>query len=340
MSASARVRRAALVLAASLFLVACTAGSPTGNRSVEVPTVSTTTPACSLDDKLVPSCGPLVGVTTEKPTNAALAAAESKMQRPYDLVYRFHRVTDVVPTEEEVTLVKAGRLLHLSIGLRPTDTWADVAAGAFDKTLALQAKAVAALGKPIWITFDHEPDNPAKLQRGSGSDYVRAWRRVRDVYRTAGATNAVWVWVSIGTDAGIRRAATMWPGNDAVDWISWDVYNASGCRTGPFQPSRWQSFESSFDVFRTWLEAQGPRLGIDLTKPMMISEAGSVADPKNPARRAEWYAEIPAVLKQYPQVKAVTLWDRMGNGSCDYRFNADPLVRKQVDILLATAASR
>ncbi|MEO5744263.1 MAG: hypothetical protein ABIQ53_06685, partial [Terracoccus sp.] len=167
------------------------------------------------------------------------------MPRPYDFVYRFHRATSPFPSAEETALVQSGRLLHISVDTPPGMTWAQVADGAVDQALLEQARGLAALGKPVWVTFDHEPDNPAKTALGSGADFVRAWRHVHDLYTSAGATNAVWVLVMIGTQPGLARAATMYPGNDVVDWISWDVYNASGCRTGKFIPDRWQTFEES-----------------------------------------------------------------------------------------------
>lgn len=279
-----------------------------------------------------------MGVTTDKPTNAALGLAERGLTRPYDFVYRFHRVTGSFPTAEEKALVGSGRELHLSIDTPADMTWAQVADGAVDTALAEQARGVAALGKPVWLTFDHEPDNPSKTALGSGADFVRAWRHVREVYTKAGATNAVWVWVMIGTGPGLVRAETMWPGNDQVDWISWDVYNASGCRTGTFRPERWQSFEASFEIFRSWLVREGPRLGIDTNKPWMISEMGTVDDPGNPQRRIDWYEQVPQVLAKYPQVKAVSMWDHIGNGACDYRFSGSDDVMTQIGALVDSGA--
>ncbi|GAA5021879.1 hypothetical protein GCM10023258_11650 [Terrabacter aeriphilus] len=309
------------------ILAGCSSGPPaprTTARVSSVPAPGTSSPACPVGPLLVPACGLLVGVTSAKPNADSLAQSEAALARPFDFIYRFHRITDVVPSEDEKALVRAGRLLHVSIDLGPDDTWASVVSGRFDVQLRAQARGLAALKKPVWVTFEHEADNPAELARGSGAEFVAAWRHVRDLYRAEGASNAVWVWVMIGTEAGLPRAATMWPGNDAVDWISWDVYNAAGCRTGTFEPKRWRTFAESMSVFRSWLTQRSADLDIDLSKPMMLSEVGSVADPTDPTRRVQWYAEIPDVLRTFPEIKAVTLWDRTGNGACDYRFSGDP----------------
>ena len=52
---------------------------------------------------------------------------------------------------------------------------------------------------------------------------------------------------------------------------------------------------------------KGPGLGIDPSKPMMISETGSVLYPDDAQKTAGWYAGIPATLSKYPQIKGVTL---------------------------------
>lgn len=340
---AARFGLAALAISA---LAACSSAPVDPTAAPSASSTRTAAPSktdpghpCPVNAKLVPSCGVLVGVTTDKPTPAALDLAERGLPRPYDFVYRFHRVTSPFPSAEETALVESGRLLHISVDTPPGMTWAQVADGAVDQALLDQARGLAALGKPVWVTFDHEPDNPAKTAMGSGADFVRAWRHVHDLYTSAGATNAVWVLVMIGTEPGLARAATMYPGNDVVDWISWDVYNAAGCRTGKFRSDRWQSFEESFDIFRTWLFTDGPKLGIDTSKPLMISEMGTVDDPGDPQRRVDWYKAVPQVLAKYPQVKAVGMWDHEGNGGCDYRFSGSDAVAEQISSLLKASAS-
>ena len=96
-----------------------------------------------------------------------------------------------------------------------------------------------------------------------------------------------------GTAEELARAGQLWPGNQFVDWISWDVYNASGCRRGAINPARYVGFEESMRVFFDWLQSTGPSRGIDLSKPVMISEAGSVVYPGKLDRTAAWYRQIP-----------------------------------------------
>ncbi|MBM6402078.1 glycoside hydrolase family 26 protein [Phycicoccus sonneratiae] len=281
---------------------------------------------CPLTDDARPSCGGVVlGVTTAQPSTEMLSAAEDFVGRPYDMVYRFHEIDDAFPTDEERGIVASGRLLHLSVDTRVEDSrdglsWAAVAAGRHDAELSAQGRAIADLHSPVLVTYEHEMDQASKSALGTPEEFVAAWRHVHDVYTRAGATNVVWVWVASGTTPTLERASVMWPGNDVVDWISWDVYNAAGCRADRTSAERHVSFEESFSVFHDWLEREGPGLGIDVTKPKMLSETGSVVYPDDPSLTAQWYSEMPDVLRRHPDVVAVGLWDHVGIQSCDYRF--------------------
>jgi beta-mannanase len=258
---------------------------------------------------------------------------EQSVGRRFDLVYNYHDIDDAIPTETEVEESRQGRTLHVAIAARlygdssDSVTYADIADGQFDADLARQAAGVASLRVPVFMTFEQEANQHDKLgARGTSADFRAAWRHIHDVYVQAGATNAVWVWVMTGSPDNLSRAGELWPGNDVVDWISWNVYNQSGCGSGSVTSSQFTSFEEAMSPFYEWVRTQGPGLGIDPDKPMMISETGSVTYVDDPARTALWYASIPSTLEKYPQVKAVTLWDSKTSDACDYTFQQEPPV--------------
>ena len=243
-----------------LTSVACTGGASeqSGTSNAQ---------GCRLSAKLVPSCGALWGITTQEPTTSALAEAEKAAGRKFDFVYRFHDINDAIPTPDEQTLVARPAALHLSIDAKDyrepgsTVRWGEIAGGADDEQLRSQAAGVAAMRKPVFVTFDHEADQPLKGASGHPAEFVSAWRHVHDVFVQAGATNAVWVWVMTGAVEGLPRARQLWPGNAYVDWISWDVYNPSGCRRGVVDPKRHVGFEQAMRVFFDWLQSDGPKHG-------------------------------------------------------------------------------
>lgn len=292
---------------------------------------------CTLSAKGVPSCGVLWGVSTRPPTLTQLQDVEEAAGRPFDFVYRYHDVDDEVPDEQEVQVVADGRILHIAVAARDFGasgragiSWADVARGKFDATLSAQARGVASLKVPVFVTFEQEANQQTKLGvRGNPAEFRAAWRHLHGIYRAAGATNAVWTWVMTGNEANVDRAASLWPGNRYVDWISWNVYNQSGCHSGLVEQEKFKSFDDELRPFYDFLMERGASVGIDKNKPMMISEAGSVRYPDAPELAADWYAAIPLSLRDYPEIKAVTLWDSVAE-TCDYDFDADPKVSEGV----------
>jgi hypothetical protein len=300
--------------------------------------------ACPLSESLVPRCGVLWGIATEPNTTSKLRAVERTLDTRFDMVYRFHDLDDRVPTQDERVVVRSGRILHLTIDSRiyqpPARTvpWSDIAAGRYDRALRRDARGIAALGKPVFVTFGHEPDNPT-TSVGPPREFVAAWRHVRTLFEAAGARNAVWVWVVTGYPAHFSMIPALWPGNDYVDWISWEAYNSSGCGRGADR-RLFKTFGQSALPFLRWLLSTGARLGIDVGKPMMISEAGSTVYPGDSALTASWYREIPLVLHLHRQIKAVGLWDRPGLNGCDFRFDGNPIARAVVRSISASAAVR
>lgn len=323
--------RAAFAAAALVAVLAATAGCTVAQEPASPVSAAGPPRECTLAALAVPQCGLIWGVAAKPPGIRSIQAIEAQLGRSLDMAYRYHDLFDTIPDEKEREVLAAGKLLHIAIatrdftGTRPgTYTWAEVARGAFDEQLRAQARGIASIGKPVFLTYDQEASQKAKVERlgPDHADFVAAWRHVHEVFRAEGATNAIWVWVMTGSADNLGNAARLWPGNDVVDWISWNVYNQSGCRGGRVREEQFVSFEEKMRIFYDFVHQDGPGLGMDTEKPMMISETGSVRYQDNPQRTADWYAAIPSVLEHYPQVKAVTLWASTDteDPECTYQF--------------------
>lgn len=318
-------RTVAVVIVIVLAISGCSIGDEAR------PSIETQDRDCHLGPTAVPSCGVLWGISTQPRSLQHLESLERSLGRPFDLVYHYIDINGNFPDVGQRREAAGGRLLHVAIAARDFHgrpgsivSWADVAAGKYDKSLAAQARGVASLNKPVFVTFAQEASAPTKLGvNGSATDFKSAWRHLYKLYQKAGATNAVWTWVMTGASENLEGAAALWPGSDVVDWISWNVYNGSGCQAGLVDPTEFVSFEDQMRVFYDFVQRSGKSVGIDRTKPMMISEAGSVSYPSDSSLAADWYAAIPSALRKYPQVKAVTLWDSTTD-DCDYRFHTSP----------------
>lgn len=338
-------------VAALSLLAACssTAGSSNGSAgSSPLPRASSSTgqairpsssggDSCTVSDRLVPSCGVIWGISTQPATLQGVAAVESLVGRNFDMIYRYHDIAQTIPDEVEQQAVAEGRILHLSIAAREyadkklVVTYKDIAAGKYDKSISAQGRGIASLKVPVFVTFEQEANQHRKLDvRGDATQFKAAWRHIREVQIAAGATNAVWTWVMTGAPENLDRAGSLWPGNDAVDWISWNVYNASGCNSGQVKPEKYKTFADALAPFYDWVHSKGPGLGIDPNKPMMISESGSVMYNGDLAKTADWYSQVPQVLQKYPQIKAFTLWASRTSPACNYEFQKQPSVAAAV----------
>jgi len=249
------------------------------------------------------------------------------MDRKLDIVYTWHGVDQhLVPTRKEMRLAEEGRFLHVNIESKrfdgqghPVQKYREIIDGRFDDSLRSQARRVADMDAPYFVTFDHEADaNKRYNTRGTPEEFVQAWKRVVDIFRRHGADNAVFVWNVTGWKSNLDRLPSLWPGNDYVDWISWEAYNMTGCELQP----RWDhvdTFEESLRPAYEWLQEKGPEHGIDPDKPIMIGEMGTVHIPGDPQATREWYADIPQTLRKYDRIRAVQLWDGITAPTCDFR---------------------
>ena len=319
----ARARNAALIagmIATVLIAAACTS-SPKESKSAPA------SDGCAVSADLVPSCGALIGISVGPSSERDIASLEKVMKRKVDILYEFHGIDKKLPARDEKQMVAQGRVLHVNIESKefvkanhPEVAWREITGGRFDSVLKQQAKGFKKLKTPVMVTFDHEVDSAKKVgQRGTAAEFVAAWRHIHDVYKAAGATNVVWVWVVTGYEGNWDRVPAVYPGNGYVDWVSWDPYNFSGCQQGTVNPDEWKSFEDTVSPFYNWLQTKGAAAGIDPKKPYMLSEFGTVDNPEDPGAAGRWYAGIPSALTKFPQLKALQLWNGKV-GTCDYRI--------------------
>ena len=287
--------------------------------------------ACTVSDIMEPSCGVWWGAS---PYRDDIGPLESAVDRDMDIVYTWRGIDQAnVPGERERRMVAEGRFVHTNIEARhfnrqghPPIDYRDIIAGRFDESLRAQARGVAELGVPYFVTFDHEADgNQRYNNRGTPEEFVRSWRHIVDLYRQEGADNAIWVWNVTGWEGNLDRLPGLWPGNDHVDWISWEAYNMTDCDAMPHW-DKVDSFEEALAPAYEWIQEEGPKHGIDPDKPVMIGEMGTT--DIGPRETLRWYADIPRVLREYERVRAVKVWDNKVSAGCDFRIGANRYARK------------
>jgi len=155
---------------------------------------------------------------------------------------------------------------------------AAIARGDYDFYIVEWAKAAAAFGKPMFLRFAHEMNDPYRYPWGPQNgnrpdDFIAAWKRIHLIFQKMNATNVLWVW---SPHISMPWFEYYYPGPEFVDWIGIGILNY-----GTIAPwSRWWSFHQI-------LEKAYPAL-LKLEKPIMVSEFGTLAAGGD---EYEWYRQ-------------------------------------------------
>jgi hypothetical protein len=270
---------------------------------------------------LAPTHGLLMGAAAQPRAGETWTTALTNLQSSVGTQFALHRDYSMwdspMPSGPVRDDWNAGRLPALSIMARTVHgqaiSWASIANGAQDAAIGKFADTLRDAGKPILLTFHHEPENDPG--NGTPADYVAAWRHFVSVFRAHQANNVKFAWIMMASTFGPHnpQADAYYPGDDYIDWVAADGYNFYGC-TGR-QNETWRSFGQIFSGFRAWA-AQHP------TKPVFIAETGSQEDPASPDRKAQWLTDMDTTLQGWTQVKAVSYWN--SSEKCKWFVDSSP----------------
>ena len=182
-----------------------------------------------------------------------------------------------------------------------------------------QARQIKAFGATVYIAFNHEPEARASWGNGNGPQFVAAFRKLVDVYRAEGVTNARYVFT--GTAYGFvrkdeRRAENYYPGDAYVDDIAADGYNWYRCRSN----GGWTELSQVIEGQRQF-GYRHPGKGL------MLWEFGSAEDWSQPGRKAQWLRNATQLFQQpgYEQYTAALTWEgRYYGDSCGFDYTSSP----------------
>ncbi|HLF41590.1 MAG TPA: glycosyl hydrolase, partial [Acidimicrobiia bacterium] len=234
------------------------------------------------DGPLVPQSGFYVGAYTKHPSGysadkqrSAILQLESDLGRRLHIDHHFYSWSDNFPSWREPWDLEHDRIPMISWNGNEVPT-SQIAAGTQDGLIVSRAQAVRDLGEPVFVRWFWEMDGNKKAQYAeSGESYVRAWRRIVDIFRSQGASNAVWVWCPNASAVGDGKAMPYYPGPEYVDWVCGDGYNFAPNRPG----DRWRTFAEIFDDFYA--------AALKLKKPIMIGEVGALE--RDPGEKGAWF---------------------------------------------------
>ncbi len=266
----------------------------------------------------------------------ALAELESQVGRKLEVVRDFEGWESVFPSPYHEVLKAGHRTMILSIRPRrangsivPLAQIAQAAPGStLDQEMRSWARRIRDYAVPIYVTLHHEPETSGAQAFGNAADFIAAWRHWVEVFRQERVNNARFMWIMTDYSMAVAPSAAnyagrWYPGDDWVDSMGTDSYNWYRCR--PTAQIGWMSLETIADSFR--------RFGaLHPTKPLWLTEWGSVEDPAVPGRRADWFDQARALFArpEYGQFVGISYFNYSAAGDpCVWRVDspADALAR-------------
>ena len=183
---------------------------------------------------------------------------------------------------------------------------AEIADGATDAYARKFASAVRALNLPVAISFGHEMNGnwyPWGTAATDPVDYVRAWRRIHDIFLDVGAANVIWVWSPNNINPVPQVSLKpFYPGDSYIDWTGVvGYYTDSGASTFP------TLFGPTMTVVRKFTD-----------KPILIVETASQPGPRKRQDVADLFAGVAAS----PDVIGFIWFDYVKRA--DWRIGSDP----------------
>jgi Glycosyl hydrolase family 26 len=245
--------------------------------------------------------GARVGTQNGQSDLGALSDMETAVGRQFDVVRIFTSWERPWPDSYANRLAANDQIPLLSVKPKRDNgaviRWANIAAAAPNSSLYNDivdwADNVKAFPGPVYFTFHHEAEASANLPYGTDAEFIQAWRKVVEVFRAEGVTNATYLWIatdfSFATKPTERRYAAKWyPGDAWVDAIGADAYNWVDCRQ---RNEGWRSLQQIIEPLRQFGLAHP-------TKELWLPEFATVEDPNDLDRKADWLRDATALFQQ------------------------------------------
>lgn len=276
---------------------------------------------CRTGDKLIPTCGALVGVApaahTSRKKEQALLEFETRVEQTQQIYHAYERGdAELFPTPEQIALTEDPlNPRTLFINWKPQMAeWGAIAEGdpetdAFLDRLAEHIKAN--FHKPFFFTVHHEPENDVDPSEGSNmeaSDYAAMYRYVVERLRGQGVDNLVSVMNYMGYLKWVEMPwhADLYPGEDVVDWIGLSGYGQSLYDDGRSDFGEivdQTKGESAWPGFYHWVAREHP------DKPMMLAEWGVFHEDKYPEHQQAVFEAARYQMAHYPRLKAIVYFE-------------------------------
>lgn len=299
---------------------------------------------CSPTDKLVNPCRPLLGGFSFD-SGGLIADIEGKAGVTAGLEARTNKKLDVVRAyipngkwainkESKYFIDRPNTTLFTNY--KPSVPWreGDGRNATINSQIDQMADSINANvpeGKQILLSIDAEPEDDvsrldsdtssqcttqslkAKTQSGTPKEYREMWRNVRNRFDAkAVSSKVVWVMNYMGYEKWDCLVKPLYPGDDLVDWITWDPY-ISGEAT----------WNQEVGKFYTKLEQLTDETHRFTSKPWGLAEFGSWQTNQEKVYQMYNDAQTAVELNTFPRLKLYSIFDNSGvsNSKIEYAGN-------------------
>lgn len=203
-------------------------------------------------------------------------------------------------------------------------SYASILSGAHDECINQMAREVRSFATPVMIRFAHEMNGQSNTWTGiingnNPAGYVQVFRKVVDMFKAEGATNARFLWSPDHASppevaAPSNEIRNYYPGDGYVDLIGVSGYNWGN---DPLRGGGWVSGEQVFKNFLQTMVRTYPG------KAIMVTEIGSVPS-YGTFSRSDWYSETIRYLASRPEVKGLVWFNDYAyaqTDQADFRFS-------------------
>ena len=199
-----------------------------------------------------------------------------------------------------------------------TDYLKEINEGKHDAYITSFAQSVKEFGNTTYLRFAHEMNGNWYPWSQKPTLYVGAYRRVVELFRSAGASNVKFVW-SINAEnvpaEPIGNISKYYPGDAFIDVIGIDGYNFGSSNPN----TSWRSFSSIF-------ASPYNHLSKTYSKPIYITE---VASAEAGGDKSLWVNDMFASIDSMPNIREI-IWFNLLKET-DWRIDSSPSSLKSFD---------
>lgn len=232
----------------------------------------------------------------------SINALESQVGRTLAMDMHYYQWVGLFPSGQEEADISGNRYTIDSWNCGISD--AAVVSGSADMLITTRALAIKSYGRPVFLRYMWDMNLPSSaLGRSSCYDpttdnvdgsfsatqFVAAWKHVRQIFSAQNVTNVIWVWnvASAGSDP-----ASYYPGDSEVDWIGLDAYDSANVALAPL-------ISTSYAALAHY------------NKPILLSETGA----RKPVQQAFFPTIVPTLKTTFPLVKGFVYYDGANFGT-------------------------